>query len=389
MLSGGVRHCLFDFGHAEPVSYNTYEIEKVENFQAVHKSFYRYDPITGELYDQELGRMVTDSNAKYPLGTVLTRDIAGGNVYSAIVHSVEKTEDGPLAERYLMKSSIYGAPEIITEITLHRAIKRVDIAVRLSLSRVPAREIFLSIPLAISKPRFRYHGVNYVGDAFDPAMQGVNTNHYTTQNWVKAYNDSYQAVVSTIEGGTVYCGGLHTTEVSQAHHLINPIGFEKPFVKAEDIHDGHIYTLLAYNNCRTNFAMTQQGEVIYRFSLTTGESVDEWQFSEGFVYAPIVLNKDKECSYRHIKALAANVLIQHVKPAEDGRGYIIRLRETAGVETTFALDVQGVGKILANRCSILEEDIAPVQLKEISIAPFGIVCIRCVVKQSLSKTICV
>ena len=48
-------------------------------------------------------------------------------------------------------------------------------------------------------------------------------------------------------------GGLHPTAVSQAHRRANPAGFEKAYITKEDVENAHVHSMIAYNNCRTNF----------------------------------------------------------------------------------------------------------------------------------------
>ncbi len=378
ICSGGIKRAYFDIGKAEPMSFNTYKVTKLDSeFKPVgfENGFYRFDPEALTVFDKESGRYITDPSAEYPFGTVLTRDIRDGSVHGAKTLSVGKSFESEAATAYLIRSSVYGAPEVITEIILYHGIKRIDVSVRAVLDRTPFKEIYVSFPFLESSPEFIYQGVNFIGKAFDNNTSGINANHYTVQNYVKVSGESGDSVLSMAEGGTVCFGGLHVTEVSQAHHMINPVGFEDELVTADKINNGHVYVMLAYNNCRTNFAMVQQGEILTRFSLTSGNNSDEAAFSEGFVYSPILLGEDKSVAYSHIKPSADNVYIQHIKPAEDGHGIIVRLRETKGKNTEFSLDIMGAS-YNAEQCDILERKIGTADLDSLSVKPFGLINLR-------------
>lgn len=379
----GIYRCFFDIGKTDPMSYNSYKIDKLERQKEslrFENRYYRIDTESMSIFDKETGKYITDPKAEYPFGCILTRNIQNGNIDSHHISDSYKSFVGPVASGYVIRSSVYGAPEIITEIILHHSVKRIDVSVRLLLDRTPAKEIFVSFPFLAKNPIFSYQGVNFNGKAFDSQMSGVNTNHYTAQNRIKVTGSDAETVLSMREGGNVFFGGLHPTAVSQAHHMINPEGFEREFVSAEEISSGQVYVMLAYNNCRTNFAMTQQGDVIYQFSITSGQKIDEVRFSESFVYSPIAIESKKISYKKYIKPSEPNILIQHVKPAEDGNGMIIRLRETEGKETYFSMDSRPEISHEAYLCDITENIKKSADLSMLKIKPYGLLNIRLVYK---------
>ena len=65
-------------------------------------------------------------------------------------------------------------------------------------------------------------------------------------------------------------GGLWPCRVSQAHHGMTPPDFEKPFIRPDQVVRGHIYSFVMDSNFRTNFQPVQQGDMLFRYSLTTG-----------------------------------------------------------------------------------------------------------------------
>lgn len=139
------------------------------------------------------------------------------------------------------------------------------------------------------------------------------------------------------EGGQVFFGGLHVTEVSQAHHMINPPGFEDGFVKQPE--SGNVYVMLAYNNCRTNFSMSQTGEAIYRFDITSSDSR-----GASVLFPPEEVGENFVPMLPHVIPSEDNIEIVHIKPAENRSGTVIRLRETDGKEAEFSLDTGCGGK---------------------------------------------
>lgn len=386
--AGGIHRVCFDLGRTQPMSYSTYRLTKIAQPAAgegFENRFYRFEPDTMQIFDKECRRYLTDPNAPYPFASLLTRDIRNGVVHLATVLSAKKSFDTKVATGYLIRSAVYGAPEAVTELVFYHHVKRIDLSVRMVLDKTPLKEIYLAVPFAAQQPKFSYQGVNFFGEAFDPQFTKVNTNHYTVQNYVKVTGQDTTAVLSMAEGGTVCFGGLHTTEVSHAHHMVHPVGYADDFVSPEEIDKGHVYVMLAYNNCRTNFAMVQQGEVIYQYAITSGERTDPLPFAEGFVYAPVWLGKNQVVPYRHLKSTASNVFVQHCKPAENGNGKIVRLRETAGRETPFALDFGEKVCLRATVCDVLENDMELVNVQTLSIKPYGLLTLRLVEEKEYDR----
>lgn len=343
LCSGGARRCIFDLGEAVPMSVGEYRITKlsaVGSSCGMADGNYRFDTASYSLFDCGSGRTLTEPG----LGRLISRDAATGKVTEAIVTDAHPTFDGPAASGFMTVSHLPGVPEIITEYVLYHAEKRLSVSVRILLDRTPARETFIAFPFRNDGAEFTYDTPCFEGKAFDTRLEGCNTNHCSVTSRAVVSGKNGRVTLDMREGGQVFFGGLHVTEVSQAHHMINPPGFEDGFVKQPE--SGNVYVMLAYNNCRTNFSMSQTGEAIYRFDITSSDSR-----GASALFPPEEVGENFVPMLPHVIPSEENIEIVHIKPAENRSGTVIRLRETDGKEAEFSLDTGCGGKtVICDHC---------------------------------------
>jgi len=151
-----------------------------------------------------------------------------------------------------------------------------------------------------------------------------------------------------------------------------------------------MYAYVLDSNFRTNFSSAQQGDLLFRFSITThdcdvksGKSRDfGWATSNPLV--PIIIEGKNEGRLEGNGSFAqidkSNVLILTVKQAEDEDGIIIRLIETEGqtVDATITLPYLSIDK--AYLTNLVEENVKEVGFSEhkisVPVKAFGIVTVR-------------
>jgi len=164
------------------------------------------------------------------------------------------------------------------------------------------------------------------------------------QHWADVSDGKIGVTLSPIESHLLEFGGLWPCYVSQAHHGVTPPDFGREFVKAGELKKGYMYSFVLDSNFRTNFQPVQQGDMLFRYSITTHKG--EWK--EGrprdFGWAignPLIAVRvngkrkgtlDKKMSFCHVDK--PNVLLSTLKRAEDGDGIIVRLIETEGKDVT-------------------------------------------------------
>lgn len=360
-----------------PVGYKTLRVEEAPQAETKEESgvdslvlenrYYRLqlDGDTGtvtSLFDKELQRELVDRAAPHGFNGVLFRYTEAGTVSGQRAESVVRRLHGPVVDSLLITAASEGCPRIWQEIRLYHTCKRVDFSHRLLLDSTPLRELFVAYPFLMREPRFTFQGAGSVVRPFKDQLAGSNTNQYAVQNWVRVEDDGGDVVLSALESPVMAFGGLHVTEVSQAHHGVTPKDFEKPFVGPKDLSDGYVYSMLAYNNCRTNFAVCQQGEALFQYSVTSGKQTDPEAFADAFVYPPVGVYFEAENKgelppcWSGLALDCPNVRLQCLKKAEDGRGYILRLYETSGKAGVATLRFAGLLPQRVVLTTLVEED---------------------------------
>ena len=357
----------------------------------IENDYYRVTfAVSGQIasvFDKALGKELVDTDSPHPFAAVLCRDCESTRVTLPEYSGFEIVSSTAVMQKAIVRFRAEGVPEAALGIILYQGIRRIEFELKLLLNGLPAHEWLLALPFDIPGPAFEYEGAQCRPTPFRDQFPGSLTNHYTVQNWASAGNSVVKAAISSIESHVFYFGGLWPCYVSQAHHAIHPKDFGAPFICEGDIGKGGMYLLLAYNNGRVNFHMSQNGEVRYTFALTSGEpGFDPVRFGQEFqnklIAAQALSNPSISLgrSFSAAECDAENVQVSAFKCAEDGNGYILRLMETTGSDVCTALCLRGIEAETVIKTSLTEENgpPLPVQGDMISLVfkPFETITLR-------------
>ncbi|MHB0876061.1 MAG: glycosyl hydrolase-related protein, partial [Anaerolineae bacterium] len=347
------------------------------------------------LYDKDLGRELLDEAAPHPFGRPLVRDSATGAIDLGRVTDVQTGERGPLFTTLVLKGEATGCPRWTQELRLHHASKRLDVSTRLLRDSTPTLEVYFGFPFAVAAPRFRFESANSVMEPTVDQLPGSNTDYYAMQHWadVSSGTDDWGLTWTSLDAPMAEFGGLWPGYVSAAHHGVTGPGWGHPFLEPGQIDKGHIYSLAIYNNFRTNFYNVRDGEALFRYSLTThrgGWSAGAAAFGWGAAMPPLAVwmkgpqagHLAPSCSFLQLEG-ADGVVLLALKPAEDGRGLIVRLIETQGREAHVSVRLPWLAIIQAYSTNLIEEDQQPLpagrQEVRLPLAPFGFATVRLIV----------
>jgi len=369
---------LVDVSDVPSVGYKTFKIVKADKPAAftskasglsVDNDFVKLaiDGSTGNitsLFDKELNRELVDSAAPHGLTQIVVRSSKTNAEQPVKATSVEMVEDGAVCTIFRVKGEAFSMPRWTKDITVFHTTKRIDVALRGLKDGQPTVEAYMAFPFAIERPQFRFEASGSVIEPTVDQLPGSNTDYYAMQHWADVYSadDSGGVVFSPIDSPMAEFGGLHDPYVSGAHHQMTHPTYGHEWLKPGSLTKGHIYSLLYYNNYVTNFVNTRAGEILLRFSFAghKGNWRDDsvrrygWEAANPcwFVWLPGG-QKGTLPAKRHsfITIDAGNVELSTYKPAENGRGMILRVMETAGKPTKAAIKLAGVtieGAVLTN-----------------------------------------
>jgi len=351
------------------------------------------NPQTGtveSIYDKELDREIVDENADHQLNQLVVRWVKTGQQESPVKAEIRKGESGPVYGSLVVSSAAAGCPQLTQEIILYSDLKRIDLANRVLKDSTPTMEVYFAFPFRMDDPDFRFEGSNSVIKPLRDQFPGSNSNYYSVQHWADVSDGKTGITLSPIDSHLVEFGGLWPCYVSQAHHGATAPGFGADFVKPEDITKGHMYSFAINSNFRTNFQATQQGDMLFRYSITThkgdwikGKPRDfGWSVGNPLVAVPVDGENEGALpgSASFCQVDKSNVLLLTLKEAEDGDGIIIRLIETEGssVDVMVTLPFVAIGQ--ACLTNLVEENAEALSTEEHSVTvpvkAFGITTIR-------------
>ncbi len=334
-----------------------------------------FDPATGgisSILDKENNRELVDAKAAYKLNQYLY--VAGGkgtsieydgtspssNLTVATSQNVtlRKMTLGALGEMMIVESSAAMTPKLSSVIIVWNDVKRLDIENRLTKKLTYDKEAgYFAFPFAAEKPTFRYEVPVGIVNANTEMLPGACLDWFTVQHFVEVEGQG-GAVVWATPDAPLACfqdinRGLWQTVLPKVN--------------------GHIFGYVFNNYWWTNYRAGQDGELLFRFAVTSRVGSDpaaSARFGAG-VSSPLRAVVAEANPVGALKAPTGGLLtvaepnaqVVGIRQAADGKGTVIRLWETAGKETVVHLDVKALGVGKASACNLVEVGAAPLELK--------------------------
>lgn len=337
----------------------------------LENTFYKVelDPDTGairSIFDKELGRELIDPKAEHGGNQLVIRSSITAEKMTSAKPVIEQGRSGAVSGSLVAKTTASGCPQVTQEIILYSDIKRIDIANRLLKDSTSHLETFFAFPFAFDKPKFRYEGSLSVIEPLVDQFPGSNSEYHCVQHWADVSDAKAGVTLATLDAPMLQFGGNWTLYVSQAHHGVTPPGFDHPFHTKDDIKKGHLYSLALLNNYRTNFQPVQNGDLLFRYSITSHEGAWKKGGARDFGYGvslPLVTAAVEHAHDGRLPTEAGycsvdkpNVLLLALKRAEDGDGFIVRVMETEGIDTRVTVTLPFISVVQAFETNLVEEN---------------------------------
>ncbi|MHA1507063.1 MAG: glycosyl hydrolase-related protein, partial [Candidatus Asgardarchaeia archaeon] len=359
--------------------------ERIEN------KFYKIsiDPITGgirNILDKELKQEFVDQDSPYKVNQYIYERLKGGRgavlekgakFYRSSPTSANLTSEmrGPVMASILINTRGEGCPRIIQKVILYEDIKRIDIINILSKEETLKVEgVYYAFPFKVENPSFKCE----IADAiFSPGVDQLNgsaSDYYSIQHWLDISNHNYGVTWATIEAPLVQLCDINTGK----------------WLKRLEITNSTFFSYIMNNYWDTNFKASQGGDLTFRYSITTHRGSCDvvkathfgWNYANSLV--GIFLSKTKEgllpakFSFCQVDRPNVNVLV--IKLAEDGKGYIVRLQEIKGKETSVKVTFPYFKNLKAYLTNIVEENIRTLKTQRniviVPLQPFSITTVR-------------
>ncbi len=333
------------------------------------------DPKTGgirSLIDKRLNRELVDSASPYTLGELIYaaggEEVKGQTQWNCPDPAKVKLSSPTQAQIGAggaggvfssVKSRVVLPPVrgMEMETILYEQEPRVDFVFRMDKQMEYAKEaVYLAFPFAGAKPQFRYEIAAGSVRPNEDHFPGACRDWFSVQRWV---------TVNTDEGGVAW-SAVDTPLITLC--AMTP----GRWLDQLEISNGTIFAYVMNNYWFTNYKAGQDGRFTFRFSVTSGQTMDPaaaTAFGES-VHQPmraVRLHPGRTgqawpAARSFCRVEPETVSIMTFKRADDGAGLILRLRETAGRATRVGLTIDVPGAASAARCDLIERVQGPLAM---------------------------
>jgi alpha-mannosidase len=323
--------------------------ERIPDSWEIESRYYRVvlDPKTGaivHLIDKDLGRDLADPGAPFGLNQLV---YAAGGEGQQIVSNVAPNpptqldvsgQEGarlvenvrtPFGRRIRIQAQAKNVPLIESEIAIYDRLKRIDIRNHIRKEDVRAKEaIYFAFPFRVTPPELQYQVQNAWARPNVDQLPGACRDWFATSNLVLSRDAGV-----TIAFATPDLPLVTLTDINRGRWL-----------EHLDVSNGHVYSYVTNNYWSTNIKASQGGDITVRYFISSAKNLDYdvlGRFdaetrSSLFPYSRF--DRRNETGPRRMPAdsgsllqiEAPNAQFSAFKEAEDGNGYILRLRETSG-----------------------------------------------------------
>lgn len=348
------------------------------------------------IVDKASGRELVDRDCPHGFGAVVVRDPqeAGERVLRGA--TVRKGPAGPVLASLALSGAMPGHPEVRQTITLHADTPRIDVAVRILRDATPLLDTHVAFPFRARQPKFRYEGALSVMAPIHDYLPKSYSDRLAVQNWVQMRDGRFSVLWSSLDAPIASLAGLWPGYVSPAHRCLVGDGVKHPPLRPGDLKKGWIYSNVFSSNFGTNFSVSQVADVLFRYSFTTrtGRVSESDAATFGWECA-MPLEGIFTCGPRSgvLPVCGSFFSIDHpaivplaFKPAEDGRGRVLRLWNVSGRRvratvtmacmtvarvTPMNLAEEDTGRAITGRGDQFEIEAAPRQILTFRIVPSG------------------
>ncbi len=344
--------------------------------KVLENDFYRvtFDPAGGgiaSLIDKKLGKELVDQTSKYKLGQVVYA--AGGefkdhywcwgpnlekvNFSSTTDGKIEPAAGGPVFSSVKMSCKLTRFPTVELETILYEHDRRVDFVLRLNKEMTYDREaVYVAFPVAGANPKFRYEIGGGSVRPNEDHIPGACRDWFAVQRWVTVHTDDAAVAWTPIDTPLITLCDMTPGK----------------WLDDLPITSGTIFAYAMNNYWFTNYKAGQDGRFTLRYSLTSDASIDTSAASLFGESAVQPMRSVRLQTGRRNPNLPPgksfccvepdSVTLTTVKRADDGKGLIVRVRETAGRDTQAKITTGFGGVKKASRCDLVERVQGPLAI---------------------------
>jgi hypothetical protein len=288
--------------------------------------------------------------------------------------TVRAKERGPLVASLVVESAAPGCKKLVREVRVIDGLERVDLintldrelvrtpeSVHFGFSpNVPEGTMRMDIPWGVIRPE-------------QDQLPGACKNYFSVGRWVDVSNDRFGLACATLDAPLAEVGAV-TVDV--------PSPFD-PKVWIKTLQPTQTFYSYAMNNYwETNYKAEQPGETVFRYSLMPHGPFDPVAVARFGIERSqplVVAAADPKAAPApsRLRVEPQSVMVTSLKPAEDGKGLVLRLHNVGSqpADARLTWNDPKPGRLVL---SSPKENIGDAAGTTIRIAPSGIVTVRTV-----------
>ncbi len=294
----------------------------------------KLDPATGAIISlKRCG--VSAEFAKGPINSYIY--LPGGNVKDAKPSGPAKVtvkETGPLVASLLVESDAPGCKKLVREVRVIDGLYRVEIIDMVDKLPVRAIEgVHFGFAFNVPSPQVRINSPGAVVRPEKDQLPGACKNWFSVERWVDVSNDNYGVTWVTADAPLMELGGL-TANLPRSQP--NPDAYMKTIEPSATL-----YSWVMNNHWHTNYRADQEGETTFRYYLYPHGAYDAvaaarfgLETTQPLIAVPA--RGDKPAAQR-LNVKPADVLVNALKPSDDGKAIIVRLYGASGKDAVAKL----------------------------------------------------
>jgi hypothetical protein len=301
-------------------------------------------------------------------------------IHPASHGKIVRVDHMPWGESINLSSSDVNTPAIETEILLFNDQKKIDFRFKVHKDYTNDKEgVYFAFPVAVSNPEFRFATQQ---DWINPArnlMKGGSLEWFNVQQWMGVGDQNLVVGLAPLDASLASFGDINRGKWP---------GEFKPA-------SGTIFSYAMNNYWHTNYRAGQGGDFVFRYALTSSAQWDGGALTRmGFeemrpAELDYVVSQDKagdpdrplpKEGTSFLESTGNDVALITWKAAEDGKGSILRLQETAGQATETDIRFPKSEIASAALCSGVESKLQDLPVKQnsvhLSFKPFQVLTVR-------------
>jgi alpha-mannosidase len=238
--------------------------------------------------------------------------------------SIKIKENGPLVASFVVKAEAPGAKRFTREIQLTAGLNRVDITNFVDKKKVLDDEnLRFSFPFHVPDGQVRIDLAWALMQPEKDQLKGANKNFFCAQHFVDISNPTDGVTWANLDAPLVETGGM------DGQRWMSDLSAEPWFKTWKP--DNRLFSWVMNNVWFVNYKGYQEGPVSFRYSLRPHKAFDSGEakkfgigLTQPLIVVPAGTTQTGLASLLKLEG-SPSVLVTSLKPARDGKGWMLRL----------------------------------------------------------------